>query len=84
MSESMFTDYAIRVWDDGDVSIFSWSSRASVAPQLSYAQFNGMSSLQCKAEEGTDGCKAVKSACVDVANAMRALNDALMALEEEQ
>ncbi|MBR3318728.1 MAG: hypothetical protein IKG21_13000 [Atopobiaceae bacterium] len=77
MSELAFTDYAVRVWCDGDVNISSWS-------RLSYAQLNGMSSLQCNAKEGTDGCNAVKSACMDVANAMRALNDVLMALEDER
>lgn len=70
-----FTDYIIRVWPDGDVGISSW-------PKLIYAQINGMSNLQCSADEGTEEHKAVKSACMDVVNAMRALNDALMALEE--
>lgn len=83
MSESMFTDYSIRVWPDGDVSLLSWSSRASsVVPQLNYTQVDGMSYLRCSANKGTEGRKAVKSACMDVANAIRALNDALMALEE--
>lgn len=77
MSKLAYTDYNIRVWHDGDVNISSWS-------RLSYAQLNGMSSLQCNADDGAEGCKAVKSACMDVANAMRALNDALMALEDER
>ena len=77
MSELAFTDYAVRVWCDGDVNVSSWS-------RLSYAQLNGMSSLQCNVKEGTEEHKAVKSACTDVANAMRALNDVLMALEDER
>lgn len=77
MSKLAYTDYIIRVWPDGDVGISSW-------PKLIYAQINGMSSLQCNAKDGTEEHKAVKSACVDVANAMRELNDVLMALEDER
>lgn len=77
MGKPVFTDYNIRVWHDGDVNVSSWQ-------RLDYAQIHGMSGLQCNAEEGTDRHKAVKRACMDVANAMRALNDVLMALEDER
>lgn len=77
MSKLAYTDYNIRVWHDGDVNVSSWS-------RLDYAQINGMSGLQCNADEGTEGYKAVKSACMDASNAMRALNDAIMALEDER
>lgn len=76
MSKQEYTDYSIRVWHDGDVGISSYL-------WLNYAQISGMSALQCNADDGTEECKAVKSACADVANAMRALNDTLMALEEQ-
>lgn len=68
-----FTDYDIRVWDDGEVSINS-------RDLLGFAQIGGASGLQCNADEDSHMHKAVKLACMDAASAMRALDETLKAV----
>ena len=60
-------DYDIRVWKDGDVNINS-------RELLGFAQIGGMSGLQVNDESKRED---IRKACIDVANAMRAL-DALV------
>lgn len=64
-------DYDIRVWKDGDVNINS-------RELLGFAQMGGMSGLQANDESKRED---IRKACMDVANAMRAL-DALAGGEE--
>jgi len=60
-------DYDIRVWKGGDVNINS-------RELLGFAQIGGMSGLQVNDESKRED---IRKACIDVANAMRAL-DALV------
>lgn len=64
-------DYDIRVWKGGDVNINS-------RELLGFAQIGGMSGLQVNDESKRED---IRKACIDVANAMRAL-DALVGGEE--
>lgn len=66
-------NYDIRVWSDGDVSINSYDL-------LGFGQLGGASGIQCNTCDESKK-EEIRKACMDVANAMRAL-DAL--LDEEQ
>lgn len=62
-------DYDIRVWGDGDVNINSYGL-------LCFGQLDGMLGIQCNMCDVTKR-EDIRKACMDVANAMRAL-DALV------
>ena len=64
-------DYDIRVWKGGDVNINS-------RELLGFAQIGGVSGLQVNDESKRED---IRKACMDVANAMRAL-DVLVGGEE--
>lgn len=57
-------DYDIRVWKGGDVNINSHNL-------LGFAQIGGMSGLQVNDDSKRED---IRKACMDVANAMRALD----------
>ena len=57
-------DYNVRVWGDGDVSINSYEL-------LGFGQLGGASGIQCNDHSKTED---IRKACMDVANAMRALD----------
>lgn len=62
-------DYDIRVWGDGDVNINS-------CELLGFGQLSGASGIQCNTCDESKK-EDIRKACMDVANAMRAL-DALV------
>ena len=67
-------DYDIRVWGNGDVGIHS-------CELLGFGQVGGASGIQCNDQQKAED---VRKACMDVANAMRALDALLDELDEEQ
>jgi hypothetical protein len=63
--------YLIRVYRDGDV-------RLSCPGYVEYSQTYGLSDLECREPYH----KAVRFACMDVASAIRALDDTIEASED--
>ena len=62
-------DYDIRVWGDGDMNI-------NAGELLGFVQLGGASGIQCNTRDKSKK-EEIRKACIDVANAMRAL-DALV------
>ena len=71
-----FNDYSVRVWEDGDVDVHN---RA----RLAFMQMYGRAGIQSNATD-PDMEKALRGACADVANAMRALESVLDEIERRQ
>lgn len=69
-----FRNYDIRVWGDGDVNLGSPSI-------IEYAQICGLSGLQCNCDESDPLYPVIRDRCRDVANAMRALDEAVTEIE---
>lgn len=72
-----FRDYDIRVWRDGDVNINS-------RDHLGYATMGGTSGIQCNCDAENPLHRQLRERCMDVANAMRALDDTIAAIEGER
>ena len=68
-----FRDYDVRVWADGDVNV-------NCRDHLGYMQMGGVSGTQSNCDGGHLG-RALDGACADVANAMRALDEVIEAIE---
>ena len=62
-------DYDIRVWSDGDMNI-------NAGGLLGFGQLGGAFGIQCNTRDESKK-EEIRKACMDVANAMRAL-DALV------
>ena len=69
-------DYDVRVWADGDVNI-------NCHDYLGFAQYGGSSGIQTNCEPGSRMDKAIRLACIDVASAMRALDEMIEAADKE-
>lgn len=69
-----FRNYDIRVWNDGDVNLGSPSI-------IEYAQIGGLSGFQCNCDESDPLYPVIRERCRDVANAMRALDEAVTEIE---
>lgn len=67
----MFREYTIRVYRDGDVHL-------SCPEHVEYSQTHGLSDLECREPYH----KEVRLACMDVASAMRALDETIEASED--
>lgn len=69
-----FRDYDIRTWSDGDVTI-------NCPSVLGYGQISGLSGLQCNCDESDPMRSVLRDKCMDVANAMRALDETVAEIE---
>ena len=69
-------EYVVRVHDDGDVSISSHR-------HLDYAAWGGSWGLECNCPQGHFLYRQLKNKCMEVGNAIRALDDIIEAIERE-
>lgn len=71
-----FRDYDIRVWSGGFVYISSYE-------YLGYATSrDGGMGIHCNCDSDNPLYRQLRECCMDVANAMRALDDTIAAIEE--